>query len=239
MYVSESEHGYIRISNRGLVADKEMIFTGEIDNKYIRPCISQYRLMQILLNKMIEESNKEEIYDIDGIGNVFFNEIAPTFFHNHVFMFELFAKTYLSINKVQFERIHKLKKLYNLMVNTIFSKKQNNSLFHLWIMPNYKHLVQYIENIPGEFKEAVIKYDANEGDSTVLIYNYYDLISYNDLLQMMGDILFMFATDKEKTYYLDNKDIYNKRLSNIKDSNERKTETEKLKFLIDKDLNYI
>lgn len=238
LHISESEHGYIWISNIGLIADKSLIYIGETNNQYIRMLNSQYELVTLLIDRLLSLCEKEEVYDVDSIAFESLHEIAPMMFHNIIFYLELFAKSYLYANEIKTPNTHSLLILYNLMVNTMFYNKQNDSLFHKQLLNNYKEVVSYIINIPNNFKEQYVKYDDNEYDYTVILVDEFIAQGMKRSMDLFNDFTGSLCSDGLKSFYLKS-GMYERILSNYSNAEELKILTNKYKYLVDKELNRI
>jgi hypothetical protein len=61
LHISESEFKYIWISTYGLVAKGKAT-----DNNLVNACLNQYTVLSLLLDKAIEVSESENVYDVDA-----------------------------------------------------------------------------------------------------------------------------------------------------------------------------
>ena len=181
IHISESENGYVWISNMGLVSVGK-----ETTDKFVNSFINQDYVLRLTLNESIRICECDDVYDIDSYNYSLINRMNSILFHNIVFYFELIAKAYLSLCNVKVSRTHKLNELFDAVEKTIFEKKHNNSFFHIYIIPSYKHLLNHISNISSDFNEAFIKYDDNKNDNTMFTFDskvFKEIISLLDISQ--------------------------------------------------------
>lgn len=109
LHICDSYKGYTWISTIGPVANRNCMFSSE--NKYLNACRSQWIVLTALLEKAISLSENENILDADGYLYKYISDFTPAVFHNIVFYYELFGKTYLSISGVKVEKKHTLSKI--------------------------------------------------------------------------------------------------------------------------------
>lgn len=197
IHISQSEEGYIWISTMGLVAKSRS--TG---NKYINSCSAQKTVLMHLLDDAITLSNDERSYDIDGYQYSMIEELTLALFHNTIFYFEILSKAYLSVNGADVPKTHKLEKLLPLVKETMFRKRQNNTLFHAYTIPAFQGMVDHIESIPGTFKEQYVKYDDNEEDSTIIAFDATHLTEVRNLVEVTHDMVTQMYYDGANCLYL-------------------------------------
>ncbi|OSZ79810.1 hypothetical protein CAP36_00660 [Chitinophagaceae bacterium IBVUCB2] len=215
LHISESEFGYVWISTTGLVArDKPTT------NSAVNSCLSQYTVVSLLLNKAIEVSQKEDIYDIDSYNFGYLSELAPALYHNIIFYIEVLCKAYLSLNGITPPRTHKLSSIYQKTVETMAAKKHNDSLFQAQILyPLYK-FVDHINKLPRNFKEQFVKYDDNPGDSTVILFQTEPLIEVSIIFELANDFIHDFFYTGKESFYI--KSGLYQRLLDKADTDEKK-----------------
>lgn len=215
LHISESEFGYFWISTAGLVArDKPT------SNSAVNACLSQYTVVSLLLNKAIEVSRKEDVYDIDSYNFGYLSKLAPALYHNIIFYIEVVCKAYLSLNGIAPPHTHKLSLIYQITVETMVANKQNDSLFHAQILDPLYNFVDHINKLPINYKEQYIKYDDNPGDSTVILFQIARLIDVSIIFELAIDFIHdFFYTGKESLYI---KSGLYQRLLDKADSEEKK-----------------
>lgn len=228
IHISESEQGYIWISTYGLVA------VNKINNKLVRSCSIQFTVLEILLTRSIELTNDESIYDIDSYNYGMLEELSPAIFQNLIFYVELFCKAYLSVNSIKPAHTHKLNSLYSAVVDTMFEKKHNDTLFHANIVNSLYHIVNHIENIPGNFQEHFVKYNDNEEDYTIIIFQYDLLIEMRKTFQSCNDFIMDFYLNHENSHYL-KIGLFERLISKSSDENDKVRISEQFSYLKEKD----
>lgn len=180
LHVADSENSYTWVSTMGLVASHKIT-----KNKYVNSFYYQKRICDLLLNEAIKLCNKEDIYDIDSYNYSQIQELTPSIFHNIVFYYELMAKTYMSLCGTEPSHTHKLKDLYPLFIKTMNDHNHNNSFFHVYVIPAFEHVVTHLASIPGGINETFIKYDDNENDSTLIVFDeriFNEIINLNNII---------------------------------------------------------
>ena len=197
LHVSESEFGYVWISTYGLIAKNKAT-----NNRAVNACINQYTVISLLFDTAIRVSQNEKVYDIDSYSFGQISELTPVIFHNLIFYTEVFCKAYLSIMGVKVPHTHKLKQIYQKTAETMFEKKHHDSLFHILILEALYKLVDHVDRIPGGFKEQFVKYDDNDLDDTVIIFETEELIKMKNALELSHDFITDFFYMGEQTHYL-------------------------------------
>jgi len=215
IHISESENNYIWVSTYGLIMTREHSRTHD---KYVRSCIYQYHTLSLLIDKIMQLSQDESTYDIDGYNYNYMNELMPTFFHNILFYMELFGKAYLSMNNIPPCKGHSLNKIYSSVKKCMFELNHNNTLFHAFIIMPFEQVLNYICTIPGSFKEQFVKYDDNQEDTTVIRVDYQELNDMKQTLVMSYDFISCYSFSQEM--YLE-QGIYEKLLNMAKDDNKK------------------
>lgn len=196
LHVSESDFGYVWVSTAGLVARNK-----PTSNRAINSCLSQYTVISLLLDKAIEVSQKEDVYDIDSYNSGYLSNLAPAIYHNIIFYIEVLCKAYLSLNEQKPPHTHKLSQLYQLTVDTMLDKKQNNSLFQIQILEPLCNFINHIKTQPSNFKEEYIKYDDNPEDTTIILFQTDNLIEMSIVLELADDFIHdFFYTGQESIY---------------------------------------
>lgn len=229
LHISESEFGYVWISTYGLIArDKST------NDKNVNACSNQYTVISLLLDKAIEISKSSKVYDVDGYNFGLLNDLSPALFHNLLFYVEVFSKAYLSLSGVDYPHTHKLSIIYSKLINTMFDKGHNDSLFHIQIAEQFSKIVQYVTTIPGNFKEQFVKYDDNEEDSTVIIFQPEYLHEIKTMTELCQDFILDYFYTGEKSHYLKS-GFLKKVLDRAKTEEQKKKISEMYKHLIIKE----
>lgn len=226
LHISSSESDYTWISTMGLVAKGK-----STTNCFINSCINQYTVISLLFDKAIELSNSDDVYDVDGYEFGYLSDFTPALFHNILFYFEIFAKAYLSFYNVKIPHTHELSKLNILMKKTMFEKNQNDSLFHVYIVTEFDRVVQYIDAIPGRFKEQFVKYDDNSNDYTVILFDPENLKEIKKTIDMSNDLITGFYYNHENMRYLKS-GLFEKLLKKAETDDEKQRITEMYGHLI-------
>jgi len=226
LHISESEFDYVWISTYGLIAKDKAT-----SNKLVNACLNQYIVISLLLDKAIEISENENVYKVDSYSFGQLSELSPALFHNYLFYVEVFCKAYLSLNGVDVSFTHKLSVLYKQMIETMFLKNQNDSLFHVQIVDKFASIVDYVTTIPGNFKEQFVKYDDNEEDTTVIIFQSENLKIIKMTIDYCQDFVREFFYLGEKTPYLKS-GFYQRALDKVKSDEQRANVIEKFGYLI-------
>lgn len=197
LHISESEFEYVWISTLGLIAKRKVT-----TNKAVNSCINQYIVISLLMEKAIEISQSETVYDVDSYNFGYLSELSPALFHNILFYIEVFCKAYLSLNSVVLKNTHKLSLIYGKTVETMNAKTHNNSLFQVRILDPLFKFVDHINSIPGNFKEQFVKYDDNPEDDTVIIFQLGPLQDVKAIFDLSYDFIIDYYYIGEETYYL-------------------------------------
>ena len=184
IHICKSIEQYIWISTMGLVARDKIT-----DDKYINAYILQYRTISIVLDTALDLFNNEQIFNIDSYNYSLIEELTPVLYHNTVFYFEVLAKAYMFINDIPFRKIHSLKKLLQLIKETAQSNTCNNTALYHLLETNIEGLVKHTSAISDKFNEAHIKYDDNENDSTIIKFNFEELKSIQQTIDMCDDLI--------------------------------------------------
>jgi len=197
LHICDSELGYTWVSTLGLVTKGK-----STNNNFLNACISQYTVISLLFEKAIDMVECENVYDIDKYEFGYLSDITPALFHNILFYFEVFAKAYLSLSGAKVPQTHELAKLYPLVATTMHNQNHNNSLFHAFIMTEFKKVIDHISTIPGNFKEHFVKYDDNIEDCTVIIFNLQSLRDIQDRVNMSNDLIESLYYEPDDPMYL-------------------------------------
>lgn len=197
LHIGESQFEYIWISTHGLIAKNKTT-----TNKAVNSCVNQYTVLSVLMEKAIEVSRKESVYDIDSHYFGYLSELSPALFHNILFYIEVFCKAYLSLNGIKIKNTHKLSLIYEKTVEAMKAKKHNNSLFQLRILDPLMKFVDHTNSIPGNFKEQFVKYDDNPDDDTVIIFETGRLQEVKSIFEISNDFILDYYYLGEDTFYL-------------------------------------
>lgn len=177
IHISQSENGYVWISNMGLIAAPRLA-----KNNFVKACSGQKIVLEHLLKDALVLCGDESTYDIDSYNNGHIESLSHALYSGFAFYMELFSKAYLSICQVDPPHTHKLEPLLQSVKQTMCRRDQSNTLFHALVIPMLERTVNHIKTIPGKFSEAYIKYDDNLTDQTVIIFDV-------DLLKDMLDFI--------------------------------------------------
>lgn len=199
LHISQSEFGYVWISNMGLVPNKRAS-----ENRAVNSCLTQYTVISLLLDKAIEVINDERVYDIDSRSFGHLSKLSPAIYQNFIFYIEVFCKAYLSITGIppRPKPTHKLSSIYQETIDVMTNQNHNDSLFQVLVLDPLYQFVEHIHKIPGVFKEQYIKYDDNLQDDTVILFDVSALNEMKSLLELSSDFIedyFYLGTD---THYL-------------------------------------
>lgn len=197
LHISESEFGYVWISTYGLVAKGKAA-----DNKYVNAFMNQHTVLTLLFDKAKEIGNVRDVYDVDGYNFGYLSELTPALFHNILFFIEVFAKAYLSFCNVSIPRKHELSVLFELLKKTMYEKGHNDTLFQAHIVAEFERVIDYVETIPGDFKEHFVKYDDNAEDSTVIKFNRGALVGIHSIVDMSHDFISSTYYEPDNVMYL-------------------------------------
>ena len=215
LHISESEFGYIWISTYGLIAKNKTT-----ENSVVNSCAIQYTVISLLLDQAIEISESENIYDIDSYNFGHLSELTPALFQNIIFYIEVFCKSYLSLNNVSSPFTHKLTLVFSKLVEIMFNKQQNDSLFQVRIVDEIFKIVGYVNTIPGNFKEQFVKYDDNPEDNTIIIFHTDQFLEIRNLFELCHDFIMDFYYSGASTRYLEN-GMFQKIINKAKNEEEK------------------
>jgi hypothetical protein len=197
IHISESEFGYTWISTLGLVAKGKAT-----SNKFVNACVNQYTVVSLLLDKAFEICENSEVYDVDGYNFGYLSELTPALFHNTLFYIEVFGKAYLSLSGASVPHTHELSKVFSLVKNMMYKNNHDNTVFQARIIAEFQKGINYIELIPGGFKEHFVKYDDNPEDGTVICFDKEKIYEIHNVVDMSNDFISSYYYDKESALYL-------------------------------------
>jgi hypothetical protein len=220
LHISESEFGYVWISTYGLIPGDKTT-----PNKEVNACVNQYLTVSLLLDKAIEISNSERVYDIDGYDFNVLSQLSPALFHNLLFFIEVFCKAYLSLSDVKVPRGHKLSDVYLKLIEAMYQRNHNDSMFQIGIVDPFMKIIEYVGTISGDFKEQFVKYDDNPEDATVISFQSESLNEIKNIIGLSNDFI-------NDYFYIGSKSHYLKSGLLADMLNEAKTENEKNKLRI-------
>lgn len=215
LHISESEFGYVWISTSGLIARKKAT-----SNRSVNSCLTQYKVIQLLLKEAIEVIKDEKVYDIDSHKFEIINDLSPAIFHNMTFYIEVFCKAYLSLTGTQLPPSHKLKFIYQKTVEVMVNNNHDDSLFQILVLDPLYKVVDHINQIPGGFKEQFIKYDDNPQDDTVILFELGALTEMTMLLELSIDFITDYFYTGSESHYLET-NVYQRMLDKA-DTEEKK-----------------
>jgi hypothetical protein len=184
LHITESEFKYVWISTYGLIAQDKAT-----TNKEVNACVNQFTVVSLLLDKSIEICSSEQVYLADSSNFGALRELSPALFHNILFYVEVFCKAYMSMCNVNYPHSHAVALVYAKLLDTMHAQKHNDSLFHALIVAELAKIVEYVTTIPGDFREHFVKYDDNEQDNTVIIFDPEHLGELKEVLGRMDDFI--------------------------------------------------
>ena len=223
------------VSTYGLVCYKNKDYTS---SNYVNALHSQRIVILLLAKEARSLIQKKEVYDTTGLYDEL-RYLAQAFFQNWLFFFELVGKCYLSLCNAQINYTHKLDNIYKLVTKTMFQRNDNDSLFHLLIIHKFQTVVNQINMLPTSFKEEYIKYNDNENDGSLIVFNEEVL----DEIEQFADVAECVTDDfdykdRENTSFF-KQGVYKKRIEQATDEEDRRERQEYYKFLINEPDNYI
>jgi hypothetical protein len=227
LHISESEFGYVWISTFGLIAKHKTT-----TNSAVNSCANQYTVISLLLEKAIEISKKENVYDVDSYSFGSLTELSPALFHNALFYIEVFCKAYLSLNDIAFPQTHKLSVIYQKTIGTMFIRKHNNSLFQVRIMEPLYKFVNHINELPKNFREHFVKYDDNPQDNTIIIFEPTYLNETKIIFELSYDFIMDYFYMGTETHYLKT-NLYQRMLDKAETVEKKKKIKNKFSYLVE------
>lgn len=190
LHIGDSEFNYTWISTYGLISSGN-----ETRNKELNACYSQFTVVSLLFDHILNICSEENVFYIDGYNFGELRTLTPALFHNILFYFEIFGKAYLSLSNVKYNWNHKLDNLYKQVINTMFDKQHNDTLFNLAIVMEFMKNIEYLKTIPGDFKEEYVKYNSNPGDSTIINFNIQSLHDLYQTIKLSNEFLMEYYYD--------------------------------------------
>ena len=164
----------------------------------LNACYSQFTVVSLLFEHILDICSKENVFDIDGYNFGELRTLNSALFHNILFYFEIFGKAYLSLSNVKYNWNHKLDNLYKRVINTMFDKQHNDTLFNLAIIMEFIKNIEYLKTIPGDFKEEYVKYNSNPGDSTIINFNVQSLHDLYQTIKLSNEFLMEYYYDGDE-----------------------------------------
>jgi len=227
IHISESEFGFLWISTMGLVATSRVT-----KNKFVNAFLCQIPVLMHLLDDAITICNDEQIYDIDSHHYQMVEERTPALFHNLLFFSETLLKAYISLHGEKVPYTHKLETLLKCSKQIMFEKKQNNTIFHAYIIPTIEGIVSHISSLPGTFKEQYVKYDDNPNDTTLMAFrtDYFQQIM--DFVRLSDDVISGMYYSPEDEMYLE-QGLYERLLKKCETAEAREAVRKMYKFLVE------
>lgn len=208
LHISLSIDDLVWVSTIGLVSARKLT-----DNSFVNSFEAQALTLESLINTAEELLKDDSVFDVDSNSNEKLSRITPSLFHNIVFFFELFGKSYLSLCKQPIKLTHTLSEIFNLVSKTMFEHEHNNSMFHAIILPRFKIFAEYIQSIPAGFKEQYIKYDENTMDNTVICVSKYNLGDLRNTIGFCRDFIMALYYRPDNCFQTE-QGYYSKLLSN-------------------------
>lgn len=227
VHISRSMHGYTWISTIGLVAKSRVT-----DNKYVNAYSCQKIILDHLLNDAILLANDNSTYDIDSYNYSMVEELTLALFHSTLFYYETFAKAYLSLSGEIVPRTHSLNVLLKCVKKAMLKSHQDNTLFHAYVIPMFEKVVQHIALLPKNFKEQYVKYDDNNQDTTLVLFDLNELKNMRDIVEIACDIIYLMYFDCEGCFYF-KKNLYQRLLAKCKTPKDIEQLAKKYGFLLD------
>lgn len=197
LHISESEFKYVWISTYGMVARGK-----QTDNNMVNACLNQYTVVSLLVDKAIEVSSREDVYDIDGYSYGCLSSLSPALFNNILFYMELFGKAYLTLSGANVPWTHKLTYIYSLVSKTMSDNGHSNTFLNVLIHDAFQDIIDYVSSIPGDFKEQFVKYDGNSEDSTLIIFDADQLLKMKNAVDFSNDFVFSYYYQGESAFEL-------------------------------------
>lgn len=225
LHISESEFNYLWISTIGIVGHSN------INNKFLKALCSQNIVVNLLFKEVMKLCDEESTLDVDSHSYGYLSELTPALFHNVLFYFELFGKTYLSLNDVEIPKTHKLERIYTTLKQTMLKLNHNDTIFHASIVQAFDELVKYIKTIPGEFKEQYVKYNDNIDDSTAVLFDKNKLDEIKTVLDMSYDFICNYYYNIKDAIYL-KKGLYDRLYNKANNEVEKKRIKQTYSYLI-------
>jgi hypothetical protein len=94
--------------------------------------------------------------------------------------------------------------------------------------------VEYLTTIPGNFKEHFVKYDANEQDTTVIIFDPEHLGELRNKLEVINEFIYYYYYEGDQTHYL-KQGFHQRIVDKAKSEEERKKVSEMYDYLYSSD----
>lgn len=228
LHISESEFGYVWISTYGLIAMNK-----PTNNNSVNSFKNQFTVISLLLDKAIDLSKSDKIYDVDSYNFGELSVLTPAIFHNVIFYIELFCKAYLNLTDNKVPHTHKLKILHQKVIETMINKNHSDTLFQFIILDPLYKIIEHINKIPGNFREQFVKYDDNINDDTIIIYDTNELFKMKNVLDVSYDFITDFFYSRENTHYLKT-GVYQRILDKSKTDQEREKVKKMYEHLVKK-----
>lgn len=221
LHISESEFKYVWISTYGLIPKDK-----STNNKEVNACVNQYTTVSLLLDKAIEISQCDSVYDVDRYNFGVLSTLSPALFHNLLFYIEVFCKAYLNLSGITAPHSHKLTDLYSKLIDTMYAKNHNDSLFQVRIVEPLENTIDHVKALPSDFKEQFVKYDDNPNDYSIIIFQPDSLNEIKQIINLANDFVIDYFYSGMGTHYL-KQGFYQKILSNARNDEE----TEKIHIM--------
>ena len=216
LHISESAFGCVWISTFGLIATNKAT-----TNRAVNSCLNQHLVISLLFKKAIEVVEDERVYDIDSYSSGLLSELSPVIFHNLTFYIEVLCKAYLSLTQTEVPHTHSLSLLYQKTVEIMNNKYHNDSFFQILVLDPLYNFIDYIDKIPGNFKEHFIKYDDNPSDDTVILFEREGLVEMTIILELSVDFITEYFYQGSKTHYLES-NVYQRMLEKANSEDKRR-----------------
>lgn len=123
-------------------------------------------------------------------------------FHNVLFYVEVFGKPYLSLSKISVPHTHNIEPLYKKVINTVFMKKHNDTIFQAKVIIDFLRIIAYIKTIPGDFKKHFVKDDNNHDDFTIINFDFFSLSEIYDTIILSRDFIYNYYYDMNDVMHL-------------------------------------
>lgn len=197
LHIAENSEGLTWISTMGLTSNN--CLTGV---KFLDSCTMQFRVLSLLIDKALELLNDCNVYDIESYSYGYVCELTPALFHNLLFYFEVFGKSYLELNHQEPPHTHKLSTILNEVKRQMKQLNHLNTTFHGGIITQFERLVEYTKSISDRFGEEQVKYNNNYQDHTVIIFQKEVLLDMKRTVDLSYDFITSYYYDRDEGKYL-------------------------------------
>lgn len=198
IHIATNSEGLTWISTMGLTSNNR--FTGI---RFLDSCTMQYRVLILIVNEALSLIKNNTVYDIESNSYESLCELTPALFHNLLFYFEVFGKSYLELNEQQIPHTHKLTTILALVKKQMKRLNHTDTIFHAQIIFQFELLAEYTTGISNIFKEEYVKYNDNVGDNTVIYFNEETLLDIKRSIELSYDFISCYYHDRDEKRYLE------------------------------------